>query len=233
MKKLSNCDSPLLFPDPLAGDGSNAGPDYSIEQYYCDHGRPVIAGVDEVGRGPLAGPVVAACVILDPLNIPGGLNDSKKLSAKKREGLFEEILITARVSISSIPAKLIDQINIRQASLLAMTRSCMALESMPDILLVDGRDCPPGLPVESKAFIKGDGRSVSIAAASIVAKVVRDRQMIYASTIYPQYGFEGHKGYGSKAHLAALEKHGPCPLHRFSFSPLRDKKKRRNKKGTP
>ena len=224
MKKLSNRDSPLLFSDPLARATREAGPDYSIEQHFCDQGRTVVAGVDEVGRGPLAGPVVAACVVLDPHNIPAGLNDSKKLTRARREELYSEIIQVAHVSISSIPAKLIDQINIRQSSLQAMAQSCIALEKMPDVLLVDGRDCPQGLQVETHAFIKGDGRSVSIAAASIIAKVVRDRQMIYASTIYPQYGFEKHKGYGTRAHLAAIAQYGPCPLHRFSFSPLRNKK---------
>lgn len=219
MKKTVIIDSPLLF-SKQAPDTKNNCPDFVIESHFLDQGLRVVAGVDEVGRGPLAGPVVAASVILDPFNIPVGLNDSKKLTVARRERLFGEIVETAIVSVSCIPEKIIDQINIRQASLWAMQKSCHGLSMLPDMLLVDGRDCPSALNCRSQSFIKGDGRSVSIAAASIVAKVIRDRQMTYASTIYPEYGFEKHKGYGTRAHLGAIEKHGPCPLHRMSFSPM-------------
>lgn len=223
MKKLSDTDSPLLFSDPLYGSSDHTCPDFLIENYFHDQGYATIAGVDEVGRGPLAGPVVAASVILDQNNIPDGLNDSKKLTPRRREELFDQILRTSRICVSSIPAATIDRINIRQASLLAMKNSCLGLELPVDVLLVDGRDCPHGLKCRTLAIIKGDGRALSIAAASIVAKVVRDRQMVYAAQLFPAYGFDRHKGYGSKYHIAAIEKHGPCPLHRLSFSPLREK----------
>ena len=219
MKKTLKIDSPLLFPTQPP-DTKRSGPDFAIEKHFLDQGLKTIAGVDEVGRGPLAGPVVAASVILDPSNIPVGLNDSKKLTEAKREQLFGKIVKTAIVSISCIPEKVIDRINIRQASLMAMRNSCHRLSMIPEMLLVDGRDCPATLKCPSQSFIKGDGRSMSIAAASIVAKVIRDRQMKYASTIYPEYGFENHKGYGTRVHLEAIKKFGPCPLHRLSFSPM-------------
>ena len=219
MKKTMIIDSPLLFPTQ-APSIQNDGPDFAIEKHFLDQGLKSVAGVDEVGRGPLAGPVVAASVILDLSNIPAGLNDSKKLTEAKREKLFDEIVETAIVSVSCIPENIIDQINIRQASLLAMRNSCHGLSIIPDMLLVDGNDCPSGLVCNAQSFIKGDGRCMSIAAASIVAKVIRDRQMTYASTIYPEYEFEKHKGYGTRVHLDAIGKFGPCPLHRLSFSPM-------------
>lgn len=217
MKHASSPDSPLLF-------SVSAGPDYEMEKLYHARGKMMIAGTDEVGRGPLAGPVVAASVILDPQNIPDGLNDSKKLTARRRETLFVEILQTAMVAIASVPAETIDRINIREATLLAMRNSLAGLALLPDMALIDGRDCPPDLAFETKAIVKGDARSASIAAASIVAKVTRDKMMTEASRIYPAYGFEGHKGYGSKAHMAAIASQGPCPLHRRSFSPMRHMK---------
>jgi ribonuclease HII len=214
MKHASPPDSPLLFPVPV-------GPDYEIEKSCHARGKLFVAGTDEVGRGPLAGPVVAASVILDPQNIPDGLNDSKKLTAKRRETLFVEILQSSTVAISSVAAEVIDQINIRAATLLAMRNSLFGLAIVPDMALIDGRDCPPGLTFETKAIIKGDARCLSIAAASIVAKVTRDRMMEKAGRVFPAYGFEGHKGYGSKAHMAAIATNGPCPIHRMSFSPMR------------
>ena len=219
MKKTVIIDSPLLFPALAPNTKSNV-PDFAIEKHFLDQGLEIIAGVDEVGRGPLAGPVVAASVILDPSNLPLGLNDSKKLTEAKREKLFIEIAMTAIVSVSCIPEKIIDQINIRQASLMAMRNSCHGLSIIPELLLVDGNDCPPNLKCNAQSFIKGDGRSMSIAAASIVAKTIRDKQMIFASTFYPEYGFEKHKGYGTQIHLDAIAEHGPCPLHRLSFSPM-------------
>lgn len=179
-----------------------------------------IAGVDEVGRGPLAGPVVAAAVILDPLNLPQGLDDSKALSASKRERLYDLIMDRAAVAISSVPAAVIDRINIRQATLLAMTRAVLALAVSPDHVLVDGRDVPP-LPCSGQALIGGDGRSLSIAAASIVAKVTRDRLMARLALHDPRYGFEKHAGYGTRQHLAAISLHGPTAYHRLSFAPLK------------
>jgi len=211
---MSAADS-LLFSD------IPASPDFSIEERLRANGKIAIAGVDEVGRGPLAGPVVAAAVILDPANIPDGLNDSKKLTEKKRETIFDEIVFTSQVAWTSLPAATIDTMNIRAASLLAMTLSVDRLAVNADAALIDGKDVPDGLIHIGKAFVKGDARSVSIAAASIVAKVVRDRMMIEADNQFPEYGFSGHKGYGSKAHRDAIAQYGPCSIHRRSFSPVK------------
>lgn len=180
-----------------------------------------MAGVDEVGRGPLAGPVVAAAVILDPENLPCGVNDSKVLSARQREAAFENIVATAlAVGVASVTAAEIDRLNIRRASLAAMARAVDALALTPVYVLVDGRDRPP-LSYPSSPIVKGDSISLSIAAASIVAKVARDGMMRRLATHYPAYGFDTNAGYAAKRHLDALEIHGPTPLHRLSFSPLR------------
>ncbi|WP_299868316.1 ribonuclease HII [uncultured Hoeflea sp.] len=204
-----------LFPDyPLT-------PDDRFERHMARKGLAPVAGLDEAGRGPLAGPVVAAAVILDVCSIPEGLNDSKALSRKARELLFEEILATSTVSIASTSAREIEASDIRKASLGAMRRALAGLSLQPLYALVDGRDVPPGLPCAARALIKGDARSLSIAAASIVAKVMRDRMMVRAAALYPAYGFETHMGYGSARHLKAIAEHGPCPLHRMSFRPLR------------
>ena len=183
-------------------------------------GYTCIAGLDEVGRGPLAGPVVSAAVVLDLDNVPQGLADSKALMAARREALFAEILGTSHVGITSISHQEIDTINIRQASLLAMCRALAALSCSPDMAFVDGND-PPALPCATEAVIKGDSRIASIAAASIVAKVVRDRMMARLGNAYPAYGFASNAGYSTKAHLTAVASEGPCPFHRMSFSPLR------------
>lgn len=182
--------------------------------YFC------IVGLDEVGRGPLAGPVVSAAVVLDLDNVPQGLADSKALSAQKREALFAEILATAKVGIASVSHAEIDTINIRQASLLAMCRAMAALPCVPDMAFVDGND-PPRLPCATEAVIKGDSSIASIAAASIVAKVVRDRMMARLGKAYPAYGFASNAGYSTKTHLQVLATDGPCPFHRLSFAPLR------------
>ncbi len=195
-------------------------PDFTREQALLSAGLRSIAGVDEVGRGPLAGPVVAAAVILDPDHLPSGLNDSKTLSAARRDALYLEIMRHAHVAVASVPAPIIDRINIRQATLLAMTRAVNALSVPPDHVLVDGRDVPP-LPCSGEALIGGDGKSLSIAAASIIAKVTRDRLMERLSAHDPRYGFAAHAGYGTAMHLAALELHGPSPYHRMSFAPLK------------
>ena len=184
-------------------------------------GKLAIAGVDEAGRGPLAGPVTAAAVILDPDNFPKGLNDSKKLTEKRRELLFDEILKTSHVSWCSLNAETIDLINIREAALRAMEVSVARLPVKADYAMIDGRDVPKALSSIGEAFVKGDARSLSIAAASIIAKVVRDRMMVVADKDYPQYGFTGHKGYGSKKHREAIAEFGGSPLHRKSFSPLK------------
>lgn len=195
-------------------------PDYSFEKAAISKGHKFIAGIDEAGRGPLAGPTTAACVILDPENIPAGLNDSKKLSAKSRERLYEEILATSMVSVASVSARRIDTINIRQAALLAMFRAAMGLEIAADWYLIDGNALPQQLKHKAEFIIKGDAKSLSIAAASIIAKVTRDRMMDRASRLYPGYGFEKHAGYGTPSHLEAIRSLGPCPIHRMTFKPL-------------
>lgn len=180
-----------------------------------------VAGIDEVGRGPLAGPVVAAAVILDPEAVPVGLADSKLLSRERREALFAEIAGSAlAIGIASASAVEIDRLNIRQATLLAMRRAVAALPVAPHHVLVDGND-PPVLPCACEAVIGGDATIASIAAASILAKVTRDAMMARLGARYPAYGFGAHAGYGTPAHRAALTELGPCPEHRFSFAPVK------------
>ncbi|MBI3188569.1 MAG: ribonuclease HII [Gammaproteobacteria bacterium] len=182
----------------------------------------LIAGVDEAGRGPLVGAVVAAAVILDPARPVSGLRDSKKLSEKQRERLFPEITEKALAwAIASASAVEIDQINILQASLLAMQRAVEALALSPDIALVDGNRCPK-LACRVEAIVKGDSKVEAISAASILAKVERDRQMVVLHELYPQYGFNQHKGYPTAAHMALLKQFGPCAEHRRSFGPVRE-----------
>ena len=221
MKKRRSSDSPVLF-DDLPPSPVQGTPDFSLELEAKAYGYWPVAGTDEAGRGPLAGPVVAAAVILDPDNIPPGLNDSKKLSEAQREALFDVILQSAlSVSIASSGPQRIDDTDIRKASLDAMRRSVLSLPMAARFVLSDGKDVPPGTGLPSRAVVKGDSRSVSIAAASILAKVTRDRMMKRADTIYPAYGFAKHAGYPTPTHKAAIEVHGPCPLHRMSFRPLR------------
>lgn len=196
-----------------------SGPDFAREKRIMRRGVTPVAGCDEAGRGPLAGPVVAAAVILDPKKIPAGLNDSKQLSKHAREALFEEICATAHISVASISARFIDQSDIRKASLEAMRRAVLGLSLAPRHVLVDGRDLP-ALPCDGDAVIGGDGLSVSIAAASIIAKVTRDRMMERVGIALPAYGFEAHMGYGTKQHRDAIAAHGPCAYHRLSFSPF-------------
>jgi ribonuclease HII len=181
----------------------------------------LVAGVDEVGRGPLAGPVVTAAVILDPAAIPPGLADSKLLTAAQREALYPLIMREAlAVSFASASAAVIDASNIRAATLAAMARAVAGLSLMPRQVLVDGRDiCAAPCPV--RAVIGGDASEPAIAAASIVAKVTRDRLMARLHTTFPLYGFASHAGYGTKAHRDAILAHGPCPEHRFSFAPVK------------
>ncbi|MBW3096977.1 ribonuclease HII [Pseudohoeflea coraliihabitans] len=196
-------------------------PDFTLESGLMRDGFRHVAGLDEAGRGPLAGPVVAAAVILDCERVPDGLNDSKLLTRDRREALFETILASAIVSVASVSAAEIDRTDIRKASLMAMVRAVAALPNEIHFALVDGRDVPPGIGCAAKAVVKGDGRSCSIAAASIVAKVMRDRMMVRAGGLFPDYGFERHMGYASAFHRAAIASKGPCALHRMSFRPLR------------
>ena len=195
-------------------------PDFRLESGLIALGARRIAGIDEAGRGPLAGPVAAAAVILDPGNLPEGLDDSKKLSAERRDELFDIIMENACVGVALIPPSVIDRIDIRQATLLAMRRALAALSTPADHALIDGRDVPEGLPCPAEAIIGGDAKSMSIAAASIVAKVMRDRLMMRLGAALPAYAFESHKGYGTVRHRAALDEHGATRHHRMSFAPL-------------
>jgi ribonuclease HII len=180
----------------------------------------LVAGVDEAGRGPLAGPVVAAAVILDDLNPIHGLNDSKKLTAKRREALFDEIRARALCfAIAEASVQEIDQINILQATLLAMKRAIEALRLPPKLVLVDGNRLPT-LSIRAEAIVQGDALVPAISAASILAKVQRDRLCQAMHQQYPLYGFDQHKGYGTAQHLAALQAHGPADCHRMTFAPV-------------
>lgn len=193
----------------------------NLELKYCPVG--LVAGVDEVGRGPLAGDVVAAAVILDPKHPIVGLADSKKLSEKKREQLFDEIKKYALAySVHRASVEEIDRINILQASLLAMKRAVLSLGVTPDFALIDGNKTPTGLPCNTATVIKGDSRVRAISAASILAKVTRDREMQTLDYVYPGYGLAQHKGYPTAAHLSALKILGASKIHRKSFKPVRD-----------
>ena len=190
---------------------------WAIEDGCFEEGYLTVCGVDEAGRGPLAGPVVAAAVILPPHTKIPGLNDSKKLSDKRRRELFPVIKEQAvAYGIGAATEKEIDEINILQATYLAMERALAQLEVKPDLALIDGNRARDfGLPV--RTVVKGDSLSASIAAASVLAKVTRDDMMLELADVYPGYGFEIHKGYGTKAHYAALTEQGPCDIHRMSF----------------
>ena len=179
-----------------------------------------VCGVDEAGRGPLAGPVVAAAVILDPIQIPDGLNDSKKLTARRREVLFDAIMTAADVGIGIAEPEEIDRINILGASLTAMRRAVSNLNVVPDAALIDGNK-KPALTVPCETIVKGDSRSLSIAAASIIAKVKRDRLMQTAQKRFPDYEFDRHKGYPTQTHRDIVMAVGPCPIHRHSYAPVR------------
>ena len=190
---------------------------WEIEHSYMDEGYQYICGVDEAGRGPLAGPVCAAAVILPHDLQILGLNDSKKLTDKKRRELFEVITSQAvAFAIALVDEKTIDSINILQATFRAMTKAVEELTIRPDVVLIDGNKTPD-IPYRSRAVVKGDSLSANIAAASILAKVTRDTLMEELDLQYPQYGFAVHKGYGTKRHYEALRDYGPCPIHRMSF----------------
>ncbi len=191
--------------------------DYSFEKELINEGYNIVCGIDEAGRGPLAGPVCAAAVIL-PVDVEiDGLNDSKKLSEKKREALFDVIREKAvSYSIALVDEKTIDEINILQATFLAMRNAVENLEIKPQAALIDGNR-NPGLDIYERTVVKGDGKSMSIAAASILAKVTRDRYMLELDEKYPEYEFKKHKGYGTKLHYECLEKYGISPVHRKTF----------------
>lgn len=193
-----------------------------LEEALWAHGAMRVAGVDEVGRGPLAGPVVAAAVVLNRASIPEGLNDSKKLTAKRRAFLAPLLHQSAEVSVGMATVEEIDRLNILQASLLAMHRAVAGLAQPPCHLLVDGNRIPADLPCPATTVVGGDGRSPSIAAASIVAKIWRDDVMRRAATQWPGYGWETNAGYPTKCHKSALRNLGATPFHRRSFKPVRD-----------
>ncbi len=191
--------------------------DYSIENEYREKGFNIICGVDEAGRGPLAGPVYAAAVILPSDCVIEGLNDSKKLTEKKREALFDEIKEKALAyGIASADEKEIDEINILNATFLAMKRAINSLSVKPDLALIDGNQ-KPHTDIEEVTVIKGDAKSMSIAAASVLAKVSRDRFMLEMAEKYPQYEFARHKGYGTKLHYEKIAQYGVCDIHRRTF----------------
>jgi ribonuclease HII len=194
--------------------------DLSFETAANARGFAAVAGVDEVGRGPLAGPVTAAAVILDPARIPEGLADSKALTAKRRDYLFDLILDCAQCSIAHASVKEIDNLNILRASHLAMERAVAGLTVAPDHCLIDGNLIPTGLKSRAEAIIKGDAKSLSIAAASIIAKVTRDRLMVDLAQQHPGYGWEINAGYPTKMHLTALLNLGVTAWHRRSFKPV-------------
>ncbi len=193
-------------------------PDFSIEKEYEKRGYSLICGVDEAGRGPLAGPVCAAAVILPIGCVIDGLDDSKKLSEKKREELFEVIKQKAlSYSIAFGTVDEIESLNILNATFLAMNRAIEGLAKKADFALIDGNRVPKSLKIPCEAVIKGDSKSCSIAAASILAKVTRDRLLVEYDRLYPQYNFSKHKGYGTKEHYAAIRNYGVCDIHRKSF----------------
>jgi len=196
--------------------------DSTIDDQLRKSGYSLIAGVDEAGRGPLAGPVFAAAVILPSSNSLPATMDSKKISPARREKLYEEILSMAVAwHVSSIENQIIDRINILQATLKAMVEAVKNLSNTPDMILVDGSHTP-FVDSHSRALTKGDGISQSIGAASILAKVLRDQLMARYHEEYPQYGFARHKGYGTREHMEAIAQHGPCPIHRRSFAGVKE-----------
>jgi len=195
------------------------------ENSLWDAGYRHIAGVDEAGRGPLAGPVVTAAVILKTRTDLPGVNDSKELTARQRENAFDIVMNNSiAVAVSAASVTKIDRINILWATMLAMKRAVERLKIHPDYVLIDGNRIPEGLNIPAEAVVGGDACCLSIAAASIIAKVIRDRLMVNLSEIYPQYGFAKHKGYSTPGHIRALNELGPTAHHRFSFAPVRQYK---------
>lgn len=202
-------------------------PNYEFEQGAISRGFSAVCGIDEAGRGPLAGNVVAAAVIL-PLGLEiEGLNDSKKLSEKKREALFDVITKNSIYSIAWATPEEIDELNILNATMLAMRRAVEGLPVKADFALIDG-NCSRGFEIPTQTIVKGDSKSMSVAAASILAKVTRDRQCVELDVRYPAYGFKGHKGYPTKEHMQKVAELGPCPEHRRTFLKFLDKMKNEN-----
>ena len=194
-------------------------PTLRLEKRAVRKGATLVAGVDEAGRGPLAGPVVVAAVILNRRRIPDGLNDSKQLTAEIRAELYNEILESSTVSVVAAPTSVIRELNILHATMWAMRRAVMSLAIAPDLVLIDGNTLPKAMPCAAEAVVDGDALSLSIAAASIVAKVTRDRMCEIMHCEEPQFGFDSHKGYSAAAHFRALATHGPGRYHRMDFAP--------------
>lgn len=193
-------------------------PNYEYENAAAERGYGFVCGVDEAGRGPLAGPVCAAAVILPPGLVVEGLDDSKKLTEKKREALYEiikEKAVACGVAYGTLEE--IEELNILEATYIAMNRAVEALSVKPDFALIDGNRVPRGLTVPCETVVKGDSKSMSVAAASVLAKVTRDRLMLEYDVKYPQYDFKKHKGYGTREHTELIKKYGPCEIHRLSF----------------
>lgn len=193
-------------------------PDYEFEKAAVNSGFSCICGVDEAGRGPLAGPVCAAAVILPDGAVIAGLDDSKKLTEKKREGLYNIIKETAvAYSVAYGTLEEIETVNILEATYLAMNRAIEGLNIKPDFALIDGNRVPRGIKIPCETIVKGDSKSMSVAAASVLAKVTRDRLMLEYDKKYPEYNFKKHKGYGTKEHTELIKQYGPCEIHRLSF----------------
>lgn len=195
-------------------------PTFAHEEALLAQGHTRVAGVDEVGRGPLAGPVVAAAVVLDPGRLPSGLDDSKRMTVRQRQSADRAIRDSAEVGLGTASVEEIEELNILMATHLAMRRALAALGAPPDHVLIDGRQLPQDLPMPARGLVGGDRLSLSIAAASIVAKVWRDELMVALAQQHPGYGWETNMGYGSKSHIAALQRLGPTPWHRRSFAPV-------------
>ncbi len=192
------------------------------EKKYWDKGIDLVAGIDEAGRGPLAGGVFAAAVVFDKDTVIEGIDDSKKLTEKKREELYDIIIEKAKYySIVSVDESRIDEINILEATFEAFNKALLGLEVMPDVALIDGNRAK-NIPIQYETIVKGDSKSQSVAAASILAKVTRDRYITELAKKYPQYAFEKHKGYGTKEHLELIAKFGPCPIHRKTFKGVKE-----------
>jgi len=196
---------------------------FQEERLCLESGTRWVAGADEVGRGPMAGPVIACAVLIDGFKFLPGLNDSKKIGLEMREMLFQVVEKSPiPFSLGRVEAEEIDRLNIHNASLLAMKRAVKGLPVSPEMIYVDGKFTIPGVKCPQKSVIKGDGKILSIAVASVIAKVTRDREMCSYSEEFPGYGFAGHKGYCTKEHMDALRKIGPCPIHRRSYKPIRE-----------
>ena len=200
-----------------------AGPSRDAERRCWSAGKKIVCGVDEAGRGPLAGPVVAAACVFPEDLVIDAINDSKQMTEEEREEVYEELMANDQVikSVCVIDHERIDEINILEANMQAMTKSVEGLSTRADWVLIDGNRIPPPLVDRAEAIVKGDAKSVCIAAASVLAKVTRDRMMLKIHDEFPAYGFDQHKGYGVKAHMDAIHKHGPCPYHRKTFAPMK------------